>query len=63
MTVLVNHKAIKVGTKKKFKTVTVQNVDSGKEIEIQAEKILLAAGRRSNADILAVEKTGVETDE
>ena len=63
MTVLVNHKAIKVGAKKNLKIVTVQDVDSGKEIELQAEEILIATGRRSNADLLAVEKTGVETDE
>ncbi len=62
MTVLVNHKAIKVATQKKIKTVTVQDVDSGKEIELQAEEILVATGRRSNADILNVEKTGVQTD-
>ena len=63
MTVLLNHKAIKVGTEKKSNTVTVQNVDSGKEIELQAEEVLIAAGRRSNADLLAVEKTGVEINE
>jgi mycothione reductase len=63
MKVLVNHKAIKVGTKKNFKTVTVKNVENGEEIELQAEEILIAAGRRSNADLLAVENTGVETDE
>jgi len=63
LVVLVNHKAIKVGVKKKLKTVTVQDVDSGKEIELQAEEIFIAAGRRSNADLLAVERTGVETNE
>lgn len=63
MTVLLNHKAIKVGTEKKFKTVTIQNVESGKEIELQAEEIFVAAGRRSNADLLAAEKAGVEINE
>ena len=62
MNVLVNHKAIKVGTKKKIKTVTVQNVENGEVIELQAEEILIAAGRQSNADILAVEKTGIESN-
>jgi dihydrolipoamide dehydrogenase len=63
MTVLIKHKAIKVGTKNNFKSVTVQNVESGKEIELQAEEIFVAAGRRSNADLLAVEKTGVDINE
>jgi dihydrolipoamide dehydrogenase len=35
----------------------------GKEEEIAAEKIMMAAGRKSNADWLKVENTGVETDE
>ncbi len=34
----------------------------GKKKEITAEKILAATGRRSNADLLQVEKTGVEVD-
>lgn len=34
-----------------------------KEKEFTAEKIMIAAGRKSNADLLKVEKTGVETDE
>ncbi|MFW6081781.1 MAG: FAD-dependent oxidoreductase, partial [Desulfosalsimonas sp.] len=37
--------------------------DSGKQETITAEKLLVAAGRMSNADRLAVEKTGVETDQ
>ncbi len=35
----------------------------GKEKELTAEKIMVAAGRKSNADLLKVENTGVETDE
>ncbi|MEE9474502.1 MAG: dihydrolipoyl dehydrogenase, partial [Candidatus Hydrothermarchaeaceae archaeon] len=35
----------------------------GKEKEFTAEKIMVAAGRKSNADLLKVESTGVETDE
>ena len=31
--------------------------------EFEADEILLAAGRRSNSDLLHPEKTGVETDE
>jgi mycothione reductase len=35
---------------------------SGKTAEFPAQTILVVAGRRSNADILRVDKTGVETD-
>ena len=63
MTILVNHKAIRVSSKKKQKYVIVQNVDTGEEMELNAEEILVAAGRRSNADLLKVDNTGVETDD
>ena len=63
MTVYTNHKAIKAREKKKLKTIIAQNMDNGEEIEVSAEEILIATGRRSNADLLKVEKTGVETDE
>lgn len=62
MTVLLNHKAVKVEGKKKRKILTVENVNTGEKKNIEAEEILVAAGRKSNADILKVEKTGVETD-
>ena len=63
MKVFVNHKAIKAKGKKNIKTIIAQNMNNGKEIEVSAEEILIATGRRSNADILMVKKTGVETDE
>ncbi|MFW6052983.1 MAG: dihydrolipoyl dehydrogenase [Desulfosalsimonas sp.] len=37
--------------------------DSGAQNSVTAERVLVAAGRKSNADRLAVEKTGIETDE
>jgi len=51
--------------KKEGNNVSVIGRDqlSGKELEFKAEKILIAAGRKSNADLLKVENTGVETDE
>ncbi|MFX1329903.1 MAG: dihydrolipoyl dehydrogenase [Promethearchaeota archaeon] len=61
MTVLLNEKAISA-YKKKLKTVLIKNMHTGKEREIMAEEILIAAGRRSNADLLKIENTGVETD-
>jgi dihydrolipoamide dehydrogenase len=36
---------------------------SGKKTKFSAEAVLIAAGRKSNADLLKVENTGVETDE
>ncbi|MBI2836550.1 MAG: dihydrolipoyl dehydrogenase [Chloroflexi bacterium] len=44
--------------------VSVTTVSTGKNRKKQfsAERILIATGRRSNADLLKVEKTGVETD-
>ncbi len=43
--------------------VLVKKKNSGKEMEIRAEKIMVAAGRESNADLLRVQNTGVETTE
>ncbi|MHA2036187.1 MAG: dihydrolipoyl dehydrogenase [Promethearchaeota archaeon] len=63
MTIHVNYKAIKASSKKKNKSIIAQNMNNGKEIEINAEEILIAAGRRSNADILKVNIAGIETDE
>jgi mycothione reductase len=63
MNVYTNHKAIKVKSKKNSKSVIAKNMETEREIEISAEEILVATGRRSNADILKVEKTGVEVDE
>ena len=63
MKVLLNEKAVKAYYKNKQKAVLIKNTESGKETEIMAEEILIAAGRRSNADLLKVENTGVELDE
>jgi mycothione reductase len=62
MKVLVDHKAIGAKLTKKGKSITVQNIKTGKEIDLQAEEVLVATGRTSNADLLKVEKTGVEKD-
>lgn len=63
MTVLVNNKAIKARSEGNLKVITVENMQTGENKELKAEEILVATGRRSNADILKVEKTGVKTDE
>lgn len=43
-------------------TVIVKDAKSGKKREFTAQRILVAVGRRSNADLLKVENTGVELD-
>jgi len=42
--------------------VTGKDINTNEEREFTTEKIMVAAGRKSNADILKVENTGVETD-
>jgi mycothione reductase len=44
-------------------TVIGKDRNTGEEKEFAAEKVMIAAGRKSNADLLAVERTGVKTDE
>jgi mycothione reductase len=44
-------------------TITAKNNKSGESMKFHGERVLVAAGRKSNADILKVENTGVETDE
>jgi mycothione reductase len=43
--------------------VTGREKTTGKESEFSAEQLMVAAGRKSNADLLKVENTGIETDE
>ncbi len=47
----------------KYVTVVAKERESGKQLEITAQALLLAAGRKSNADALMVGNTGVKTDE
>ncbi len=62
MKVFLNFKAIKAQKKKGLKSITIKHVQTGEEKELEAEEILIATGRKSNADLLKVEKTGVEVD-
>lgn len=62
MTILTNHEVIaaeKTGTGKKLVAV---NRDTGRKIEIDAQEILIAAGRISTTNILHPEKAGINTD-
>ncbi|MFI5295365.1 MAG: dihydrolipoyl dehydrogenase family protein [Thermodesulfovibrionales bacterium] len=42
--------------------VSVKDVATGKGEEILADAVMVAAGRKSNADLLRVENAGIETD-
>jgi mycothione reductase len=43
-------------------SVIVNDLKAGRKKELTAQRILVAVGRRSNADLLKVENTGVEVD-
>jgi dihydrolipoamide dehydrogenase len=63
MKVLTGTEAVEVHQTGKVVTVTAREKDSGKVIELTAQALLIAAGRRSNADVLMVQNTGVKTNE
>jgi dihydrolipoamide dehydrogenase len=61
--VITGHEAVKIDLKDGKKVVTARNLGDSKTLQLEVDEILLAAGRRSNSDLLAPEKTGVETDQ
>ncbi len=63
MKVHTDTEAVEVRQTGKVVTVTAKERDSGKQIELTARSLLIAAGRKSNADVLMVQNTGVKTDE
>ncbi|MFQ5832572.1 MAG: dihydrolipoyl dehydrogenase [Candidatus Thorarchaeota archaeon] len=63
MKVLTNHEGVAVSESKGKKVVIARNRDTGAEKEFTADSLLIAAGRRSNADLFKPEKTGVKTDD
>ncbi len=63
MTIHTNTEAIEVRQTGKVTTVTAKEQNSGKQLEVIAQYVLIAAGRKSNADVLMVGNTGVKTDE
>ena len=62
MTVHLNVRAIAARPGKSSKIVTFEDVKTGQTGEADGEEILVAVGRRSNADVLQAGKTGVATD-
>jgi mycothione reductase len=61
--VFTNHRVEKVEKEGDRKVVTAVDTESGERREFGAHQVMLAAGVRSNSDLLKPEKTGVETDE
>jgi dihydrolipoamide dehydrogenase len=51
-----------VKTKNVNCVVVAKDANTGLQKEFTAQKVMVAVGRRSNADLLKIEKTGVETD-
>jgi dihydrolipoamide dehydrogenase len=62
ITVHINAQADEVKAKQNGVSVVTVDKKSEKKSEFMAQKILIAVGRRSNADLLKVENTGVELD-
>ena len=62
LTYAANYDADHVESEGKKKIVFARNLKTGKVDRFEADEILVAAGRRSNADLLKPEETGVETD-
>jgi mycothione reductase len=61
--VMTGHEVVRVSRKGEKKVVFAKSMKDKKIYEFEADEILLAAGRRSNSDLLHPEKTGIETDE
>ena len=62
MQIYLNTEVLEVQKQGNSVTVKGKNSMTGKEIVVSAEKIFVAAGRKSNADLLKVENTGVRTN-
>jgi mycothione reductase len=62
MQVITDHEVVSVERRGDKKVVSARNMTNGKIQQYEADEILLAAGRRSNSDLLHPEKSGIETD-
>ncbi len=63
MNVYTNTEVVEVKKEGDSIVVVGKDTNTGGERTVTVEKVLVAAGRRSNADLLNVENTGVETDQ
>ena len=62
MNIYTNYKVVEVEKRGGEKILHAEHVKTGESLTINAEEILVAAGRASNSDITKPEKTGVKTD-
>ncbi len=62
MEVHTNIEAVEVTQRNDKIKVKGKETNSGKEKTIEADELLVAAGRQSNADLLKIENTDIETD-
>jgi mycothione reductase len=63
MQIITNHEAIEVRKEDNGqKTVIAKEINSGQEIKIIADEILVATGRDPNTDILHPDRAGIKTD-
>ncbi len=62
MSIHTNFQAREVRRNNGGSTVVAKDNNTGKEAEFSAERVMIAVGRRSNADLLKVENTGVKVD-
>ena len=63
MDVFLNYQAQEIKTEGGRVRVTVKDSVTGESKDFAADRILIAVGRRSNADLLKVENTGIELDQ
>lgn len=63
MDIRTNHEVVEFRRKGDVKVVVAENKLTGDNVEFEADAVLVASGRASNADVTRVEKTGVKTDE
>jgi dihydrolipoamide dehydrogenase len=63
MSIYVNTEAIEVKKKGKSHIIIAKNIETGKIIRFSADKIMIAVGRKSNADLLKIENTSIKLDD
>ncbi|MBY9006059.1 MAG: dihydrolipoyl dehydrogenase [Candidatus Lokiarchaeota archaeon] len=62
MNVYLSQKATEVKIKNNKKVIVLEDANSGERIEVDAEEIFIATGRRSNTDILKIENTDIKVN-
>ncbi len=60
--IVTGHEVVSVKRRGESKIVSTKGREDGQARQFKGEEILLAAGRRSNSDLLHPERTGIETD-